>query len=63
MEHLIHRSKHYVLVDGKLMRKNAKKELLQKCVSKEEGEKILLDIHADTCDNHAVSRMLVDKAF
>ena len=28
MEHLIHRSKHYVLVDGKLMRKNAKEELL-----------------------------------
>ena len=30
MECLIHRSKHYVLVDGKLMRKNAKEELLQK---------------------------------
>ena len=29
MECLIHRSKHYVLVDGKLMRKNAKEELLQ----------------------------------
>ncbi|XP_066341613.1 uncharacterized protein [Miscanthus floridulus] len=37
MERLIHRSKHYVLVDGKLMWKNAKEELLQKCISKEEG--------------------------
>jgi hypothetical protein len=62
MERLIHHSKHYVLVDGKLMRKNAKMELLQKCISKE-GEKILLDIHADTCGNHVVSRTLVDKAF
>jgi hypothetical protein len=63
MEHLIHHSKHYVLVDGKLMHKNTKKELLQKCVSKEEGEIILLDIHVDTCNNHVVSRMLVDKVF
>jgi hypothetical protein len=45
------------------MCKNAKKELLQKCISKEEGEKILLDIHADTCGNHVVSRTLVDKVF
>ena len=28
MERLIRRSKHYVLVDSKLMRKNAKEELL-----------------------------------
>jgi ribonuclease HI len=33
MEHLIRRSKHYVLVEGKLMRKNVNDELLQKCVS------------------------------
>ena len=32
MECLIRRSKHYVLVDGKLMRKNAKEELVQKCI-------------------------------
>jgi hypothetical protein len=63
MERIIHHSKHYVLVDGKLMCKNTKKELLQKCVSKEEGEKILLDIHADTFGNHVVSRTLVNKVF
>jgi hypothetical protein len=34
MERLIRRSKHYVLVEGKLMRKNMKEELLQKCVSR-----------------------------
>jgi hypothetical protein len=63
MERLIHHSKHYILVDRKLMRKNAKEELLQKCVSKEEGEKILKEIHAGTCGNHAASRILVGKAF
>ena len=62
-ECLTHRSKHYVLVDGKLMRKNAKEEVLQKCVSKEEGEKILKEIHADTCGNHTASRTLVSKSF
>jgi len=45
------------------MHKNAKEELLQKCVSKEEGEKILKEIHASTCGNHAASRTLVGKAF
>jgi len=29
----------------------------------EEGEKILNEIHAGTCGNHAASRTLVKKAF
>ena len=62
-ECLTRRSKHYVLFEGKLYRKNAKGELLQKCVSVEEGEKILKEIHGGTCGNHAASRTLVDKAF
>ena len=57
------RSKHYVLVEGKLYRKNTKGELLQKCVSVEEGKKILKEIHVGICDNHAASRTLVGKAF
>jgi hypothetical protein len=63
MERLIWHSKHYVLVEGKLMRKKAKEELLQKCISLEEGVKILEEIHAGTCGNHATSRTLVSKAF
>jgi len=62
MEHLIHRSKHYVLVDGKLMQKNAKDELLQKCIC-QEGVVLLQEIHARSYGNHAASRTLVDKAF
>ena len=54
---------HYVLVEGKLYHKNTKEELLYKCVSVEEGEKILKEIHAGTCGNHATSRTLVSKAF
>jgi hypothetical protein len=45
------------------MRKNAKEELLQKCVSQEEGVKILEEIHAGTCGNHVASQTLVGKAF
>jgi hypothetical protein len=32
--------------------------LLQKCVSQEEGVKILEEIYAGTCDNHAASQTL-----
>jgi hypothetical protein len=63
MEHLIRHSKNYVLVEGKLMRKNTKEELLQKCVSWEHGVKILEEIHAATYGNHAASCTLVGKAF
>jgi hypothetical protein len=52
-----------VLVKGKLIRKNAKEELLQKYMSQEHRVKILEEIHAGTCGNHAVSRTLVGKAF
>ena len=41
-ERLIRRSKHYVLVDGNLMRKSAKEGVLQKCVPQDEGVKLFL---------------------
>ena len=62
-ECLIHRSKHYVLVDGNLMRKSAKEGILQKCITQEEGVKLLLEIHSGSYGNHAALRTLVDKAF
>jgi hypothetical protein len=61
-ECLTRRSKYYVLVDGNLYHKNAKEELLQKCVSTEEGKKILKEIHAGTYGNHVDSRTRVGKA-
>jgi hypothetical protein len=63
MECLIRHSKHYVLVEEKLMRKNTKEELLQKCVSQDHEVKILEEIYVGTCDNHATSHTLVSKAF
>ena len=62
-ESLICRSKHYVLVDGNLMRKSAKEGILQKCITQEEGVKLLLEIHSGSYGNHVASRTLVGKAF
>ena len=62
-ECLIHRSKHYVLLDGNLMRKGAKEVILQKCITQEEGVKLLLEIHYGSCGNHAALRNQVGKAF
>ena len=59
----MHRSKQYLLVDGKLWRKNAKEEILMKCITQEDGERLLDQIHSGSCGNHVASRMLVGKAF
>ena len=62
-ERLMRRSKQYLLVDGKLWRKNAKEEILMKCITREDGEHLLDQIHSGSCGNHAASRTLVGKAF
>jgi hypothetical protein len=45
------------------MRKNAKEEVLMKCITQEAGIKLLEEIHSGTCGNHATSQTLVGKAF
>jgi hypothetical protein len=45
------------------MRKNAKEEVLMKCITQEAGIKLLEEIHNGTCGNHTTSRTLVGKAF
>ena len=62
-KHLIHRSKHYMLVDGNLMRKSAKEGILQKCITQDEGVKLLCEIYSGSYGNHAALRNLVGKAF
>jgi hypothetical protein len=62
-ERLMRRSKQYVLVDGVLMRKNTKEEVLMECITREVGIQLLHEIHSGTCGNHAASRTLVGKAF
>jgi hypothetical protein len=51
------------VVEGKLWRKNAKAEVLMKCIEQEDGIKLLEEIHSGTCGNHAASQTLVGKAF
>jgi len=46
-ERLIRRSRNYILVDGWLMRKNANSEVLLKCITQDDGIKLLDDIHVD----------------
>jgi hypothetical protein len=60
-ERLIHRSRQYLVVEGKLWRKNAKAEVLMKCIEQEDGIKLLEEIHSGTCGNHAASWTLVGK--
>jgi ribonuclease HI len=62
-ERLMHRSKQYLLVDGVLMRKNAKEEVMMKCITREVGIQLLHEIHSGTRGNHAASQTLVGKAF
>ena len=62
-ERLTRRSKHYVLLNGNLMRKSAKEGILQKCITQEDIVKLLLEIHSGSCGNHAALRTLVGKAF
>ena len=45
------------------MRKNANSEVLLKCIAQDDGIKLLDDIYAGSCGNHAASRTLVGKAF
>jgi len=52
-ERLILRAKNYILVDGKLMRKNASSEVLLKCITQDDDIKLLDDIHVGSCGNHA----------
>jgi hypothetical protein len=56
-------SKQYLLVNGVLMHKNAKEEVLMKCITREAGIQLLHEIHSGTCGNHAASQTLVGKAF
>jgi hypothetical protein len=60
---LIRRSRNYILVNGRLMCKNTNSEVLLKCITQDDGIKLLDDIHAGSCDSHIASRTLVGKAF
>jgi hypothetical protein len=59
---IIRRSKAFVILQGKLYKKSIT-GVLQRCVTPQEGQDILKDIHAGVCGHHASSRAIAAKAF
>jgi ribonuclease HI len=59
---IIRRSKAFVVLQGKLYKKSIS-GVLQRCVTPQEGQEILKDIHAGVCGHHASSRAIAAKAF
>jgi hypothetical protein len=56
------RSKAFVVLQEKLYKKSIT-DILQHCVTPQEGQVILKDIHAGVCGHHASSRAITAKAF
>jgi hypothetical protein len=56
------RSKAFVVLEGKLYKKSIT-GVLQRCVTPQEGQVILKDIHGGVCSHHASSRAIAAKAF
>ena len=59
---IIRRSKAYKVHDGELYKESAT-GVLQRCISEEEGQQFLAEIHAGLGGHHAAARALVSKAF
>jgi hypothetical protein len=59
---IIRRSKAFVVLQGKLNKRSIT-GVLQRCVTPQEGQEILKDIHAGVCGHHASSRAIAAKAF
>jgi hypothetical protein len=59
---IIRRSKAFIVLQGKLYKRSIT-GVLQRCVTPQEGQEILKDIHAGVCGHHASSRAIAAKAF
>ena len=59
---IVRRSKAYKVHEGELYKKSTT-GVLQRCISEEEGRKLLAEIHAGLGGHHAAARALVRKAF
>jgi hypothetical protein len=55
-------AKRYTLVEGDLYRCGAN-GIIMRCITREEGCELLVEVHRGECENHASSNMLVGKAF
>jgi hypothetical protein len=54
--------KRYTLVEGDLYRHGVN-GVLMRCITREEGCELLIEVHGGECGNHASSHTLVSKAF
>jgi hypothetical protein len=61
-QRIVRRSKAFIILQGKLYKKSIT-GMLQRCVTPQEGQIILKDIHAGVCGHHASSRAIAAKAF
>jgi ribonuclease HI len=61
-QRIIRRSKAFIVVQGKLYKKSII-GVLQRCVTPQEGQAILKDIHVGVCGHHVNSRAIAAKAF
>jgi ribonuclease HI len=59
---IIRRSKAFIMLQGKLYKKSIT-GVLQRCVTSQEGQEILKDIHAGVCGHHVSSRAIAAKSF
>jgi hypothetical protein len=62
VKRIIRRSKAFVVLQGKLYKRSIT-GMLQRCVTPQEGQEILRDIHAGVCGHHASCRSIAAKAF
>jgi hypothetical protein len=61
-QRIVRQSKAFVVLQGKLYKKSITC-VLQRCVTPQEGQIILKDIHAGVSGHHASSRAIAAKAF
>ena len=61
-ERIARHSRRYTVVGNELYRKSPS-GVLMRCISEEEGRRLLQEIHSGICGNHAASRTLVGKAY
>src|SRR5438105_2208213 len=57
------RSRRYVIVGGEELYHRGTSGILMRCISEEDGRKLLKEIHSGICGNHAASKTLVGKAY
>jgi len=62
-ERLVHRAANYVVIGTKLFRHSASSVTLSKCISQQDGVRLLGEIHSGIYGNHAGVSTLVGKAF